>query len=316
MQGLERAARTIIQAVLSARLAADLRCSAQRLCIRCLILTCVCWRRQVLPSKSQSARSAQSAHPLDVLKVLALLHKLLVQLVVLAIGQRPLGLLQQLLGCHLSKALHPVLRQKLQWHNMLSPQSPSLVKICRSDQDRRAGSALVGVRLGCNRGWKLHLAQIVQLDIQVLHELHNMAPGLLLPCTHRGWLSTKHLPTMLLALRSAERRVCECWVSCSLTIDPVSGHVVLLQGALDDVWPLARACRERDLCEGLLSAPLDEVDGLVCSAQDLSNTRNTSLSQTGLVSVGSWGKWVCLSLMRRDCDIRMRVLRSEGAASF
>ena len=46
----------------------------------------------------------------------------------------------------------------------------------------------------------MHLAQVVQLDIQVLHELHNMAPGLLLSCAHRIWLSTHQLPTMLLAI--------------------------------------------------------------------------------------------------------------------
>ena len=61
----------------------------------------------------------------------------------------------------------------------------------------------------------MHLAQIVQLDIQVLHELHNMAPGLLFACTHRGWLSTKHLPAMLLALDTAHGRGVECQVSCS-----------------------------------------------------------------------------------------------------
>ena len=61
----------------------------------------------------------------------------------------------------------------------------------------------------------MHLAQIVQLDVQVLHELHNMAPGLLFPCTHRGWLSTKHLPIMLRASNAAHVRVSECQVSCS-----------------------------------------------------------------------------------------------------
>ena len=87
----------------------------------------------------------------------------------------------------------------------------------------------------------MHLAQVVQLDIQVLHELHNMAPGLLLSCTVRSWLSIQQLPKMLLA-QSAQRRFLECQVSSSLTIDLVSGHVVLLQGTLNDVWPLARAC--------------------------------------------------------------------------
>ena len=64
-------------------------------------------------------------------------------------------------------------------------------------------------------GQELHLAQVVQLDIQVLHELHNMAPGLLFPCTHRGWLSTKHLPTTLPAFNTHHRGVPECQVPCS-----------------------------------------------------------------------------------------------------
>ena len=42
-----------------------------------------------------------------------------------------------------------------------------------------------------------------------------MAPGLLFPCTHRGWLSTKHLPLMLLPSDTAYGRVHACKVSCS-----------------------------------------------------------------------------------------------------
>ena len=88
----------------------------------------------------------------------------------------------------------------------------------------------------------MHLAEIIQLDIQVLHELHDMAPGLLLSCTRPSWLSTNQLPTLLLASKSAQRRVSECRVSCALTVDLISGHIVLLQGALNHVRPLARAC--------------------------------------------------------------------------
>ena len=54
-----------------------------------------------------------TTHPLRVVQELALLNELLVDLVALAIGQGPLRLLQQLLGCHLSKALHLVLGQEL-----------------------------------------------------------------------------------------------------------------------------------------------------------------------------------------------------------
>ena len=51
MQGLERAACTLTQAVVSARLVADLRCSVQRSCIRCSTLACVLLAEAILPSK-------------------------------------------------------------------------------------------------------------------------------------------------------------------------------------------------------------------------------------------------------------------------
>ena len=51
---------------------------------------------------------------LGVLQELAVLHKVLVDVVVFAISQGPLRLLQQLLRRHLGKALHPVLGKELQ----------------------------------------------------------------------------------------------------------------------------------------------------------------------------------------------------------
>ena len=51
MQGPKTAACMPTQAILGMRLAAGLRASMQHVCIRCSILACVCWRREVLPSK-------------------------------------------------------------------------------------------------------------------------------------------------------------------------------------------------------------------------------------------------------------------------